>query len=199
MRMLHFMPSESDAQTHPKVQAAILTGGSSSRMGRDKAKLVVQGEPMAQRIARLVAAKGIPITILGQEPLPECAFLQDEGEFAGPLNALSRLTPTADFVFVCSCDIPGFQAEAIDILLGEILEHEAAIPMAGGRLQPLCALYKSSVFDRAKELVGLGETRVMRWLDTLDVRRVEIRYEGWVANANTAEEWERLTSKDFGV
>src|SRR5690349_7725088 len=120
-----------------EIEAVLLTGGASSRMGQDKAKMLVHGEPMAARIARLLSESGIPVTVCGREPLDGCSFLADDAAFQGPFVALSRFEPRAPFVFVASCDLPGFSASVVELLRARIADRDAAIPVMEGPMQPL--------------------------------------------------------------
>ena len=174
------------------IEAVVLTGGASRRMGTDKAKLLVAGETLAARIAGLIAAIGIPATIAGREAIDDHAFLRDREEFAGPLAALSEFDAMAEFVFVASCDLPGFDARLISHLADRIGPHEAAVPVSAGRAQPLCALYRASAFGAARVLAASGERRVMKWLEALDWVSVDDVDPAWIANLNTPEDLRRL-------
>jgi molybdopterin-guanine dinucleotide biosynthesis protein A len=168
------------------IEAVLLTGGASRRMGEDKAKLVLDGEELAVRIARLLG--DIPVTVCGREPLPHRAFIEDKEAFAGPLAALARFEPSADLVFVSSCDLPGFDPEIVIRLQGALGASYAAVPEAEGKLQPLCALYRREAFDVARRLVAGGERRVMRWLEFLDYVAVPGIDPRWVKNVNSPED-----------
>src|SRR5437762_802955 len=122
-----------------KIEAALLTGGASTRMGTDKASMPVGGEPMAQRIAQSLAAAGLKVTVLGREPIQGYAFLQDQEEHGGPMAALSAFSPTAEFVFVISCDYPLFDPLVVEVLLSRIGDACASVAEIRGRLQPLLA------------------------------------------------------------
>ncbi|HWA83516.1 MAG TPA: molybdenum cofactor guanylyltransferase [Fimbriimonadaceae bacterium] len=170
------------------MEAILLTGGASRRMGEDKAKLLVQGEALAGRIARLLRERGLPVTVCGREPLEGFAFHPDREEYAGPLVALAGFTPKEEFVFVSSCDLPGFDPRIVDLLSERIGAREACIPSRDGRLQPLCALYRASTFASARSLVEAGERRVLHWIHGLDVQIVEDADPSWIANVNTRED-----------
>jgi molybdopterin-guanine dinucleotide biosynthesis protein A len=168
-----------------QIEAVLLTGGASRRMGRDKAKLLVEGEPLAERIIRLLREAGITVTTCGREPIEGSRFLADQEEFAGPLAALSAFRPKKDLVFVCSCDLPGFDS-AIVVRLREALQnHDAAVPESNGRLQPLCGLYRPKALEWAGELHREGERRVMKWLDRLNFATVTDIPESWIRNVNS--------------
>ena len=165
-------------------------------MGADKASLLVQGEPQAARIVRLLAEKGIATTTLGREPVIGASFLPDEEEFAGPVSALRRFRPTADLVFVASCDLPRFDPRLVDTLTERLGEADAAVPFVCGFRQPLCALYRGSLFSR----IGEGDC-AMSLLEGLNVRLVddeELRSSGIdplsTQGANTPEELQEALS-----
>lgn len=152
------------------IEAALLTGGASRRMGEDKAALLIGGIPLARRIADALLATGIPVTVLGREPVEGCAFLPDSEAGAGPLVALSRYRPNADFAFIAACDLPCFDPRLVAVLQEKIGEHEAAIPIVDGWRQPLCALYRREAWEALsdpsrEESAGRS---VFRWVDSLD-------------------------------
>jgi molybdopterin-guanine dinucleotide biosynthesis protein A len=146
------------------LEAVVLTGGSSRRMGADKAKLPVHGVPMAERIVQLLTAAGIPVTILGKEPIGGASFLKDKEESGGPIAALAAFKPQADYVFVASCDLPRFDSRIVAFLRQRIGDADACAPQVDGFRQPLCALYAKSAFDR---LATLEDQCAMGWLKAL--------------------------------
>lgn len=179
-----------------RVEAVLLTGGKSSRMGEDKSLLIIDGRPQGERIAWELLRHDVPVTVLGQLPIYGCSFLKDEEEYAGPLGALSRFAPQADAVFVASCDLPLFDARIVSLLGDRIGDHQAAVPEVNGYRQPLCALFRASSFEKLSDLDGQC---AMGWLDALDtvvVPEEDIRTAGIDPNsaqgANTKEELKAL-------
>lgn len=156
----------------PDVQAMLLTGGASSRMGTDKATLDVDGVSMAERIARALLSHGVSVTVLGPEPVMGLAPQPDPGPRLGPAAALAACDPSAQFVFVCAADIPRFDARVVDLLLQEIGDADAAVPLVEGNLQVLCALYRAQAFGPLRESVAAGRRSLMAWCDRLRVVEV---------------------------
>jgi molybdopterin-guanine dinucleotide biosynthesis protein A len=148
------------------IEAFLLTGGGGKRMGRDKASLPIDGVPMAERIA--LALGGLPVTVLGRSAIEGFDFLPDAEEFQGPAVALSRAKPKRELVFVVACDLPRFDARIVALLESHLGGSEAAVPLVGGKLQPLCALYRERAFERL-----IGCRSMMAWLDRLNVVAVE--------------------------
>ncbi len=167
------------------LEAVLLTGGASERMGQDKSAL------MAGRI--IAALDTIPVTVLGRTPIEGLAFLADESDYPGPARALSRYEPRAKAVIVCACDLPLFNKDCIAELTQAIDDKEAAIPLVDGREQYLCALYRSNVFPTWRHMVESGTAVSMREL----VRVLDAVYFAPIGaklftGANTPEELQAL-------
>lgn len=182
-----------------EVEAVLLTGGASRRMGADKSKLLVGSEQAAVRLARELAEAFGQVTVLGREPLDGCAFQQDAADYQGPLSALARFEPSADWVFVCSCDLPLAGAQDFRKLWRLRQEGKALLPVLEGRLQPLCALYPTSCFVIFRQSF-LSDTRslmaTLQSFPVVEASEATLQSAGiqpsTLAGANTAEEWARL-------
>ncbi|MFC0083091.1 molybdenum cofactor guanylyltransferase, partial [Aciditerrimonas ferrireducens] len=68
--------------------AVLLTGGTSRRMGVDKATLFVGGVPLAWRVARALAAVGGPVVEVGPGAVPWLPVAREEPPGGGPLAGL---------------------------------------------------------------------------------------------------------------
>jgi molybdenum cofactor guanylyltransferase len=146
------------------IEAVVLTGGNSRRMGQDKAMLPIDGVPQAERIVRQLLNAQIPVTVLGREAVSGAKLIRDREEFGGPISALSRFEPVAEFIFVASCDLPQFDARLLPFLLDRIGDKEACAPEVDGYRQPLCALYSRAAFSK---LTDLEDHCAMGWLNSL--------------------------------
>ena len=150
-----------------EIEAVVLTGGASRRMGEDKASLLIEGVPLAERIVSTLLAAGLPVTVLGRSPVQRAAFIEDAKDYAGPLSALAAFAPSAEFVQVLSCDLPLFDPGIVSLLRGEIGEMDAAVPVVGGYRQPLAAMYRASAFDIVSAILESGRQSMMAWLGAL--------------------------------
>ena len=168
-------------------------------MGQDKSEILVDGERLASRLARLLSEAGWEPCILGRKPVDGFEFLPDTENFQGPLSALRRFEPRNDFVFVLSCDVPLFDAKIPDAFLSVVEGFDAVIPAPKDRAQPLCALYRASSWETLK---SLNSPRVFDWIELLSVNylddqslvNLEIETDG-LANANSPEELESLLDR----
>jgi molybdopterin-guanine dinucleotide biosynthesis protein A len=153
-----------------KIGGAVLCGGHSRRMGASKPWLEFNGEPLLQRMVRIVSDVASPVVVAARagQSLPllpgEVGVVYDELENAGPLAGLAmgmrELSETCDAVFVTSCDHPllrpGFVARLVD-LLGD---HPAIVPSQGGFVHALTAVYRVETLSILTELLESGERRV---------------------------------------
>lgn len=157
---------------------AVLCGGRSRRMGRDKAMLPFGSESMAARVVRLARLVGGPVTVVGPSTLTDAGgdgLLADPGE--GPLVALAtvlRSTPHKR-VLLLACDMPLVKPGVLRHLTGVAGESDACVPRVGGLAVPTCAVYRREVAGIADALVARGARSLRALLEVLAVRWVEER------------------------
>jgi molybdopterin-guanine dinucleotide biosynthesis protein A len=122
---------------------AVLCGGSSRRMGADKATLVVDGEAMAARVARALREAGATDLVAIGGDARELALLgltvvPDDEPGAGPFPATLTALRYAkeDIVVVLSCDLLAPDPATIRTLVEQLgaggPEVDAAIPVVDG-------------------------------------------------------------------
>ncbi len=181
---------------HADQSSVLLTGGASRRMGFDKASFLIESEPLAVRLARMLREAGWEPTILGRSPLDGYRFHPDDEVERGPLAALRTFCPTSHLVFVLSCDVPLFDGAVARALKSRLGDKEAAIPSINGRLQPLCGVYRLGAWER---LSIVDSPRIMDWVEALDVEMVteaELLRLGvqpdWCRGVNTPSELKTL-------
>jgi molybdopterin-guanine dinucleotide biosynthesis protein A len=133
---------EADPSRLATVSAALLTGGSSTRLGRDKTRVPLAGVPGATRLARRLARLFEEVLLVGGDPPadtpgrrvpdppgPACAL-------RGVLGALAAAR--GDRVLVLATDLP-LVNDALLLALVAWPEADAVVPRAPGG-HALCAL-----------------------------------------------------------
>lgn len=150
------------------VAGLLLTGGKSTRLGRDKAALPVDGEPLAVRVAGRLAAVASPALEVG----PGRSGLLVAGEHdpgEGPLPAiaagwaaLGRLGFRGP-VLVVATDLPALTVELLAWLAGHPGDA-SVVPVVAGMPQLLCARWSPADLDRVASLRESGERAVRRAL-----------------------------------
>lgn len=152
------------------IDAFILVGGRSSRMGRDKATVVFRGLRMVDLVAMairsslpnarisIVAANNDQLAEIGEVANAE-GYLVDIDPDIGPVGGLHTAVANsdADWIFVAACDMPLISAQFIAFLVAQIDGNcDVVLPIQpDGRPQPLAALYRiDSVRDQLSVPLG---------------------------------------------
>lgn len=162
------------------LSGVVLAGGSSRRMGRDKALLEYGGEPLAARVARRISAicddvvvasgDGVRLACLG---LPQVA---DTHPGAGPLAGIVAGLEAArhELVAVVAADMPEAGPEVLASLARRWDGRSVAVvPRTGDRLEPLHALYARSAAPALRRRLDEGRRSVHEALAALGAQSVE--------------------------
>lgn len=108
-----------------KIAASILAGGRSSRMGRDKSRLVVGGRTMLAHAKQAAGALRLPVRVIRRDIVPRC------GPLGGVLTALR--TSRAEGELFLACDMPFVSAALLRKLLRKLSGScQAAFTLNGG-------------------------------------------------------------------
>jgi molybdopterin-guanine dinucleotide biosynthesis protein A len=148
----------------PRFTGAVLCGGASRRMGRDKALLPLDGRAMAARVADALRAAGAAQVLaiggdadalagLGLDVRPD----SHPGDGPLPATITALLAAEEDAVLVVSCDLVHPDAEAMAATVRALVEHPGAIgavPVDDGHRQWTHAAWRS---DAAHALTGAYE------------------------------------------
>jgi molybdopterin-guanine dinucleotide biosynthesis protein A len=181
------------------VTGLLLTGGTSRRMGDDKARQTVGGVPMGVLAGRALLKAADPVLALGPDPGLGLPTVEDPRE--GPLAALAagmaNLAGSGHRgpVLLLACDLPLVSAELLRLVAAELGEAEASVPVAGGRRQPLAACYSAEILPLMLELVQNGERSMRALLAAIDVH--EVSEESWRRVAGPLELTDVDTPEDL--
>lgn len=130
------------------VEGFILAGGASSRMGRDKANLMLGGKSFVQIAAdALRQIEPQKICIVGDNYLEDFEVLPDvwQSDVKGSIIGLHAALYYAqtEWATVLACDLPFASGELLKYLLPLCKDFDAVVPLQpDDRPQPLCAFYR---------------------------------------------------------
>jgi molybdopterin-guanine dinucleotide biosynthesis protein A len=163
-----------------KIDGFILAGGRSSRMGRDKARLELDGREFVARIAEALAAISHNIRIVSAPEAARALNIANVADRTPGWGALGGLETAVcvsetDWAAVAACDLP-FVTGALFERLSELRENfDAVVPVQeDGRPQPLCALYYRPVCaEVAERLITENERRPRALLAQVKTRWVQ--------------------------
>ena len=186
-----------------QVTGALLLGGDSTRMGRDKAHLDWQGESWSTRSARRLARVFGETLLVGGRP-EEAAPGRHVEDPPGPTCALRGLVgaltaATSPRVLVVATDLPFL---SIDLLLALTAwpERDIVVPSDAGGDHPLCAIYRREVcLPIASAHLDSGRLSLRELLAEVDTDRVSLEALGLsdltpspLSNINTPAELAQL-------
>jgi len=149
--------------------AAILAGGKSRRMGRDKTFLEFDGVPMIHRVIDAIKPYVEDMVIISNN-LRENLFKnfgiaihKDKILGMGPLSGLYTAFETtgAPELLLVACDMPLIKPEIVELLISyHDWPGDALVPIAGGREQGLLAVYRRSAIEKVRDKI---ESRSMQF------------------------------------
>lgn len=187
----------------------ILVGGASSRMGTDKAALLLDGRTFVQRIAEELLAVTDSVTLIGKDMgneqlnLPSAPDAYENWGALGGVHAALSVSQSP-WSLIVACDLPFVTAGLFAFLAGWREEFEAvAAIQKDGRAQPLAALYRTDpCLLRADQLIKSGERRPIALLQSVRTRWIAFSElqglpgaEHFFDNINTPQDYEQASGK----
>ncbi len=149
--------------------AVLLAGGRSTRMGRDKAALLLDGEPLWQRQIATLRATGADELLISVRAGSTIAVIgarivEDRTPDAGPLAALEAVLPCIahTHAIVLAVDLPAMRADFLAMLVEIALAKDCGVvPEIGGCFEPLAAVYTPPILPLVRECLR-GPDRSMQ-------------------------------------
>ena len=186
-----------------RISAAVLAGGFSSRMGRDKAALPFGGSTMLAHQVQKLRALGITdVMISGSElGISGTRSVPDVYPHRGPLSGIHACLRAAegDAVLFVSVDVPMVPADALQALLDAHAGGVTAL-RHGDKTEPLLAVYDAALAEACEAILQTEQTAVRRLLEQTDVKLlVRNDAESLYTNCNTETDYRRLCAMQEGT
>lgn len=185
--------------------AAILAGGKSSRMGRNKSMLEINEVPVIRRIADTLGDIFSEVLIIANEKAEyERMGLAVAGDIHPGNDSLGGLHTAVSIaggshVFVAGCDMPLLQPDLIYGVASLVDDWDVVVPVKNNYPEPLCAFYGKKCEPAIEESISRGDLKMISFHDEVRVRKVEeVTWRLWdpqgtsFLNANTPEEFEKI-------
>jgi len=182
----------------------ILAGGRSTRMGRNKALLELEGEPLISRLARRFSCWFAQVVVVTNTPA-DFAFLglqtvSDRIPGLGPLGGLEAGLQASrfEYAFFCAVDMPFVDESLVRYMVGEAPGHDIVVPRVAGEFEPMHAVYGKGCLPvitrnldarRLRPIAIFTDLRV-RVIDDAELRRFGDP-ERLFFNCNTPDDWEQ--------
>lgn len=167
-----------------RLAGTVLIGGASSRFGRDKAWVTVEGSALAVRVARsLTDAGAAPVLAVGgsgdEARRNGLGWIPDRWPGEGPLGGvvtaldhLTRLDPEVELVAVLACDLARPDANAVRRLVDAIASRpraDVAVAVDDGTSQWHLAVWRRRALGLLAAAFDDGERSIRGAAGSLDV------------------------------
>ncbi|WP_245712531.1 molybdenum cofactor guanylyltransferase [Anaerobacillus alkalilacustris] len=161
-----------------KAGAVILAGGKSSRMGKNKALLQINGITTIERTKNSLREVFDDILLVANDderyrflnvPITKDKVI-DKGPLAGIHAGL--LTANHDTNLFVACDMPFISSKLAKLLVELSDGFDAVVPVIDGEQHPLFAVYKKSIIRVIENCFETKQLRIKSLLNKVNVKYV---------------------------
>ncbi len=188
------------------MNAVILVGGKSSRMGTNKAFLELKGKTFIESQIELLREMFDEISISANTS-SEYEYLnlpifKDVYPGKGPLGGIytSLINSSSVHTFMLACDMPFVEPALIKHLKDLTKEYDVVIPKSEKGLEPLHAFYSRKCIEPIKRSLDENNLRIISFLPHVRVKVVELdslsssdSFKNSIKNLNTRDDYEGVT------
>ena len=213
------MDREANYSFGSNIVAIALSGGKSSRMGRDKALLEIDGEILLFKICRtaLKVANSVYVVARSQEQYQKAiadsldhTFVVLDHRFEGALvgfwQGVKAIADPADWILLLACDLPNIQSDVLQVWASQL----AALPESAiaylptysepryldensqKQWEPLCGFYRWQCQDSLENFIAKGGRSFQKWLATQEVITISNIPASMLLNCNTPDDLARI-------
>jgi molybdopterin-guanine dinucleotide biosynthesis protein A len=190
--------------------AIILAGGQSSRMGRDKALIEIQGIPLLQKICLIASQCASQVYVITpsiekyQAIAPkDCQMIREvtvpgETQPHGPLMGFAQALPyvQTEWVLLLACDLPNLTSSEIQQWSShlETISQDAIalLPRSAKGWEPLCGFYRRRCLPLLNEYIDRGGRSFQKWLEQYPAQELPVSDPQLLFNCNTPADLEQL-------
>ena len=197
------------------ITGIILSGGKSSRLGRDKSFIKFGDRTLIEITVSLMKSVFENVIIstnsINEYSFLNCPLVEDKYKNAGPLAGIysALLNSQSEKNFVISCDVPLMNQQMIEYFIKYDSNKDIIISKASGYLQPLVGIYKQSVLpiilkllhqpvnqcNEIKKNISLHSLIKLANTEIIDITSLPFYTEELFFNLNTHEDLKKLYMK----
>lgn len=179
----------------------INAGGTSQRMGANKALLRLGDRTIIERIAGVLARCTAERFIVANSPEEYrglgLAIHPDIHPGTGALGGIeTALTHSArEYNFITACDTPFLTADFVELLASEASGYDAVVVRSADGFEPFSAIYSKSILPVVAEAIGRKDLAIHKILKRIRTRAIDIdsipaAVPPILFNINTPEDYE---------
>ncbi|MCK5198343.1 MAG: molybdenum cofactor guanylyltransferase [Spirochaetales bacterium] len=182
--------------------AIILAGGESSRMGKNKSLLLIDGVPMIQHIYSQLAPYFKEILVATNNTklfdFLNIKIVNDHETCRGPLAGISAGLEASkyDINFMVACDIPDIDIRTVYMMIDEAEGHDGVIPTTKeGYMEPMFAIYRKSMLPAVRQTLLWGENKILKVFPYCKIKYLNLGKADWLRNLNTENDYTKYISE----
>jgi len=164
------------------VNAIVLCGGKSSRMGFDKAFIKAGGKTLVERQMEALGGRFGKIILATNSPGKYASgarveTVPDGVPGLGPIGGLAAALEKSDskYNFAVACDMPFVNPDLAVYMAGSIKKgYQAVVPFYREEFQPLCAVYSRDCLGEIREALACNRLKLVRLFSRLKVRKIPL-------------------------
>lgn len=166
------------------LEIAILAGGVSERMGRDKLALRIGRRTTLGHVRALAASLGMPTRVIRRDLVPRC------GPIGGIYTALKRARKKT--ILILSGDMPFVSAEFVDQLIGSLRVRDRAAFSQSDRGYGFPAVLRAEALTSVEFQMAAARRSIQALAGALGARgyRPPARLEEDLFNLNNPADWD---------
>lgn len=174
-------------RVYEPVEIFILAGGLSTRMGKDKSRLLFGKQTMLTHIRAVAEKTGLPVRVIKKDAVPRC------GPLGGIYTAFRR--SRADALLFLACDMPFVSATFLEKILRA--KHPAIFSEHEGRAGFPCLLKRETAFSIVQRQIADSKLSLQSLAKELGAKMVRPprSVSSQLGNINTPEDYENARRK----
>lgn len=193
------------------LSAIVLAGGRSSRMGRDKALIVVNDRPLLVQVCEVARECADLVYVVTPWIDRYQALLNDAVQFVPEHLLPNNITPhgplvgfaqglaqvNSEWVLLLACDLPHLQVKVLQqwshLLPIADAKTIALLPRnPQGWWEALCGFYRTQCLESLEPFIAQGGRSFQRWLSQQEVQELPVPDRQMLMNCNTPADLDRL-------
>lgn len=148
------------------MRIVILAGGEGRRIGGDKPQRLLGGETLLDRALRRARSWSGEVLIAARAG----GDIDDDPTIDGPLGGVAAALALGGDVLTIPCDMPFLPQ---DLPLRLVSDKAATLAASGGRLHPVCALWKAATGRALPAYLATGRRSLIGFAEALGYESVE--------------------------
>lgn len=192
-----------------RFNAILLAGGKSSRMGQDKAKLMLQNVSLLQttftKLSKVLDSKSDSKVVVSGD-YPEYQGIIDEKPTRGPIEGLWSCTRNMKYnsaVLVCPVDMPRLSIEQFQILFEEFEKNHNLnseiqyIQFAGWELPCIFIFneHSETILANVRDSEDTSKRSIKYFKSLMRGKFISAPKESTFMNVNTPDEWQEVNNE----